>query len=106
MIILDFTYDEDKSTGTYEMKCVASGGNPFVKDDKDRFVNIASPADMRLLPDSKPVTGMWRDSEIAMLFRESATRDYTKSSVEKQVAAINGTTLAETSGAVLFSNIP
>lgn len=103
MITLEFSYTEVPKTHTYEMTCVASGGSPFVKDKDSVFLNVASPSDMRILPDT-PGSELYRDSEVAMLFRCAETRDLAASNIGEQVAELNSIHLSDKIGEVLFDN--
>lgn len=109
MITLDFEYHNDSLSGDCSFKCTASGGSPFLKRvSDDVFINVASPADMELYPDSKPqgaTDGLWRSDVINMIFRSKSVRDEAVKSVEEQVADLNSITLSEITGGVLYSNI-
>ena len=105
MIELSFTYEEVKATNTYEMTCVATGGSPFVKDSDDVFLNIATPSDMALLPDT-PGGGLYRSDTITMIFRDDTTRQFTVNNIEEQIGQLNTITLADINGATLYSNVP
>ena len=105
MIVISFSEKSVKSTHTYELTCTAEGGSPFVRDASGDFLNIASPADMLLLPDAPTGDSTYRDSEIVLIFRDSDTVSYTKDNIIEQIAQLNTVTLNNVSGAVLFSNV-
>jgi hypothetical protein len=104
MITLAFSYNEVKNTHTYELTCVASGGKPFIKDVTDTFLNIASPADILIIPDTSGGP-LYRDDTITMIFRDPATRQFTEDNITEQIAELNSITLTAQTGAVLFSKI-
>ena len=105
MIEIVFSEKSIEKTHTYELTCTATGGSPFVKNDDNEFLNIASPADMLLLPDSSQGTGLFRDSEITLIFRDSDTIVYTKDNITEQIKQLNAVTLTDITGATLFTNI-
>lgn len=105
MITLDFNYEEFKDTHTFETTCVASGGKPFVKTASNIFLNIASPADMLLIPDA-PSGGMHRDDTVTMIFRDSDSRKFTVDNMEEQIGSLNEIDLSSVNDVVLYSNTP
>ena len=104
MITLDFSYKEVKPTHTFELTCLAIGGNTFVKDDTDTFLNIASPADMILIPDVKG-SSLYRDDTITLIFRDSQTREFTEKNIREQVTQLNNVTLTDQTDQVLYSKL-
>ena len=105
MIVISFSEKSVENTHTYELTCTAEGGSPFVRDTSGEFLNIASPADMLLLPDAPTGDSLYRDSEIVLIFRDSDTVAYTKDNILEQITQLNAVTLNNVSGATLFSNI-
>lgn len=105
MITLDFSYKDVDKTHTYELTCVATGGNPFVMNSDDEFLNVASPADMILLPD---VTGgsLYRASTITLIYRAESVRQLSQLNIEEQVGELNSVDLTAHTNQVLFSNMP
>ena len=104
MITLTFSYNEYKKTNTYELKCDAVDGSPFVKDADDVFLNIASPSDMSLLPDT-PSGALYRSNTITLIFRENTTVEYTKADIEKQIAELNKVVLSDVVDSILFESL-
>jgi len=104
MIDLAFEEKDVKNTHTFELTCEAESGSPFVMDENDEFLNVASPADMALLPDT-PGGSLYRTDEITLIFRDIYTREYTRENVSAQVAQLNEITLSDLSDVILFSNI-
>lgn len=105
MITLAFTEKEVRNTHTYELVCNAEGGNPFVKDADDIFLNIASPSDMILHPDTPDGTRIYRDSTVTLIFRDRSTMDFTRDNMQEQIDALNKIILEEKTNELLFSNI-
>lgn len=105
MITLAFTDKDVDNTHTYELTCTATGGSPFVMDSNDDFLNIASPADMLLIPD---VAGgsLYRTDTITMIFRAKSVRQLSQENIEEQIAELNSIDLTAQTNQVLFSNLP
>jgi len=103
LITIDITTKDVANTHTYELSVQASDGKPFVKDANDVFLNIASPADMLLVPDA-PGASMYRDDHITMIFRDKYTREFSIKNIEEQIAELNSINLTEQNGVTLFDN--
>ena len=104
MITVTLYKTEDKASYTHELRAVAEGGSPFVMNSEGIFQNVASPADMMLLPDT-PGEGLYRSAEITLMLRDPYTLDYVGKNLLEQIAELNSSVASEVSGAVLYSNI-
>jgi hypothetical protein len=71
----------------------------------DEFLNIASPADMLLLPDT-PSGDLYRAASITLIFRAESVRELAEENIQEQIAELNSVTLSDQTDQILYSNIP